>query len=84
MIPLKNPMALSSYYIGLFSLLPFIGLLMGISAVVLGILGLKAARANPAIKGVTHAWVGIICGGFWALAYAASLAFIVASAIWHF
>lgn len=70
LIPIKNSAALGSYYIGIFSLLPLIGLPMGVIALVLGIKGLKFAKANPGVHGTVHAWVGIVCGGFWALAYA--------------
>ena len=67
LIPSRNPQALAAYYIGLFSLLPLAGLPLGIAALVLGIKGLRLARAHPEVRGTTHAWVGIICGGFWAL-----------------
>ena len=63
MIPYKNPKALVSYYLGIFSILPFIGIPLGITAFILGILGLKDRKKNPVIKGSVHAWIGII-GGF--------------------
>lgn len=66
-IPFKNPNALTSYYIGLFSMLPIAGLVMGPAAVVLGIKGLKYAKEHPIVKGQVHAWVGILCGAFWSL-----------------
>jgi hypothetical protein len=66
-IPTRNPHALAAYYLGLFSLIPILGLPMGIAALVLGIKGARFARAYPGVHGTTHAWVGIICGGFWAL-----------------
>jgi hypothetical protein len=69
LIPYKNGSALASYYIGLFSLLPCVGFFMGIAAVWLGIKGLQAAKENPIVKGKTHAWVGIVCGGFWIAVY---------------
>jgi GYF domain 2 len=62
-IPYKNPRALTAYYLGIFGLLPFVGILLAIPAVILGILGLSFRRQNPGAKGVVHAWVGIICGG---------------------
>jgi len=67
LIPARNPQALAAYYIGLFSLIPILGLPMGIVALVLGIKGARYARAHAGVHGTTHAWVGIICGGFWAL-----------------
>jgi hypothetical protein len=67
MIPTKNGPALAAYYIGIFSIIPFLGLPMGIVAVVLGIKGLRRAREHPEAKGKIHAWVGIIAGGLFAL-----------------
>ena len=72
-IPYKNMPALLAYYLGLASLLPFIGLLFGIPAFVLGILGLRKRAQNPAVKGSVHAWIGIVLGGlmslFWGLIF---------------
>ncbi|MFN7730425.1 MAG: hypothetical protein ACK5OB_00885, partial [Pirellula sp.] len=50
-IPYKNPKALIAYYLGILSGLPVIGLPIGIAAFTLGIMGLKARKQNPAIKG---------------------------------
>src|SRR5262245_38413569 len=38
LIPYKNVPALTSYYLGVFSIIPLVGLLLGIAAVVLGIM----------------------------------------------
>ena len=62
-VPYKNPKALIAYYLGIFSLIPCVGLLLGIAAFILGILGLKAANAQPNAHGKVHAWIGIILGG---------------------
>lgn len=62
-IPYRNPSALVAYYLGVFSLIPFIGILLGIMGFVLGILGLRYRRRNPAAGGVVHAWIGIVVGG---------------------
>jgi hypothetical protein len=59
-IPYKNPPALIGYYLGVFSLIPCVGFLLGIPALILGIIGLK--KANAASKGKAHAWTGIILG----------------------
>jgi hypothetical protein len=69
MIPYKNGSALLAYYIGLFSALPILGLPMGIAAIILGCKGLRYAKEKPAVKGVAHAWIGIVCGAFWTLFY---------------
>ena len=47
LIPYKNPKALIAYYLAIFSLIPCLGLLLGIAAFILGLLGLKAAKAHP-------------------------------------
>ncbi|MEZ6183413.1 MAG: hypothetical protein R3F62_00190 [Planctomycetota bacterium] len=66
-IPYKNPAALIAYYLGLFSLIPCLGLLLAIPALILGIVGLRARAKNPAIKGSVHAWIGIVLGGLMTL-----------------
>lgn len=46
----------------MFSLIPCIGLILGIAALVLGVMGLKFAKQNPQAHGTVHAWVGIVLG----------------------
>jgi hypothetical protein len=62
LIPYRNVPALVAYYLGVFSLIPCVGLGLGIAAVVLGALGLSKAARQPQAKGKVHAWVGIILG----------------------
>jgi hypothetical protein len=81
-IPYKNPPALIAYYLGIFSGLPMIGLPVGIVAFVLGIMGLKDRKRNPAIKGSAHAWIGIGCGGFFALLWGFLLIGMIATLVW--
>ncbi|MGO8690788.1 MAG: hypothetical protein ACLQLG_14285 [Thermoguttaceae bacterium] len=61
-IPGKNPMALLAYYLGVFSLIPCLGLVLGLPAVLLGILGISAANRNPEIQGKGHAITGLVLG----------------------
>lgn len=61
-IPYKNAAALTAYYLGVFSLIPCVGLILGAAALVLGIMGLKFAKRNPQAHGTVHAWVGIVLG----------------------
>ncbi len=68
-IPYKNPSALTAYYLSVFSLIPCLGLFLGIPAIFLGIKGLKFQKANPQAAGVAHAWVGIILGSLTSLAW---------------
>ena len=84
MIPDKNPSALTAYYLGIFSIIPCLAIPMGIAAVVLGMKGLKLVKERPEVRGRTHAWVGIIAGGLFALINIGVLAFVaVAAGIHH-
>jgi hypothetical protein len=66
-IPYRNVPALTSYYLGVFSIFPCLGVALGVAAVVLGIKGLKLAARNPNAKGKAHAIVGIVCGSVFGL-----------------
>lgn len=79
-IPYKNPPALIAYYLGIFSIIPFIGILLGIAAFVLGIIGLKRAKQFPEARGRVHAWIGIVAGGFFAIVYIALIVLAIISA----
>lgn len=61
-IPTSNPSALTSYYLGIFGLIPFFGFFLAIPAVIFGVIGYKRYRRNPLIKGAAHAWIAIILG----------------------
>ena len=76
-IPYKNPSALVAYYLGILSGLPLIGLPIGIAAFVLGIMGLKARKKDPAIKGSVHAAIGIGCGGFFTVLWTLVVVLII-------
>lgn len=73
-IPGRNPLALLSYYLGIFAILPFVGIALGIGAVVLGVMGLKAYNRDPTVEGAGHAWVGIIAGALFGLLWLAATA----------
>jgi hypothetical protein len=76
-IPYKNPAALTAYYLGLFSLLPCLGILLAIPALILGIIGLRKRSQNPAIKGAVHAWIGVIMGGLFTLIWGAVIILMI-------
>lgn len=81
LIPYRNPAALTAYYLGIFSLMPLLGLVVAIPAFVLGIVGWRRCRRAPQIRGGVHAWVGILMGGLFTLVWgAAIIAFIVSMA----
>lgn len=68
-IPYRNVCALTSYYLGVFALIPCLGILLGLASVPLGIMGLKEAKRNPLAHGTVHAWVGIVLGSLAVLVY---------------
>lgn len=61
-IPYRNARALTAYYLGIFGLLPILGLFLGPAALILGIMGLRYAREHPKAHGTAHAVVGIVLG----------------------
>ena len=76
-IPYKNVRALVAYYLGVFSAIPVLGIPLGLVAFILGILGLRFRRENPAVGGAVHAWIGILAGGFFSLFYLALIFWLV-------
>jgi hypothetical protein len=66
-IPYKNARALIAYYLGIFSLIPIAGLLLGPPAVLFGILGIRYVSKHPAAHGTGHALAGIIIGSLTSL-----------------
>lgn len=59
LIPYKNPQALISYYVGIFALLPLIGIPLAFTSIVFGWKALKFRKLHPESHGTVHAWVGI-------------------------
>jgi hypothetical protein len=80
-IPYKNPPALVAYYLGLFSIFPLFGFLLGIASLVLGILGLKRRRRYPEVRGSVHAWIGIGCGSLSILVWGAMIVILIVGAM---
>ena len=76
-IPYKNPSALIAYYCAVFSLIPFIGIAVGIPGIILGVRGLRKRKANPSIGGAVHAWIGIILGGLMTLLWGGLIALML-------
>ncbi len=62
MFPTRNPFALAAYYLGLFGLIPYVGIALGPVAILLGIAGLAKSRKDPKAQGGGHAWTGIVTG----------------------
>ena len=51
-----------AYYLGVFGLIPCLGIPLAIAAIVFGIMGRSYVKQHPEAKGGTHAWAGIILG----------------------
>jgi hypothetical protein len=62
LIPSRNPCSLLGYYLGVFSLIPLVGILLALPALILGVIGLVIARKAPDRRGKVHAIVAIILG----------------------
>ena len=61
-MPTRNVPALLSWYLGVFGLIPVLGIPMALAAIVTGILGLRAARRRDVKVGKGHAIAGLILG----------------------
>jgi hypothetical protein len=70
-IPYRNPAALTGYYLGIVSLLPFIGAPFGVAALICGIVGLRARQREPHRRGMAHAIIAIVLGALSAVGYTA-------------
>lgn len=81
LVPYKNPKALIAYYLAVFSLIPFLGMPLGLAAFVLGILGLRFRRTHPTAGGSVHAWIGIVLGGLFGFGYLALILLAVFAAV---
>jgi hypothetical protein len=81
LIPYKNGRALAAYYIGVFSLIPIAGLILGPLALLFGALGILYVRKNPTAKGTAHAVVGLILGAMTTVANYGCIAFVVLTAL---
>ena len=71
LVPYHNAPAMWSYYMGIFSIIPFLGIPLGLAALITGFVGLAKVREEPEVKGKVHAWVGIIAGGIMFLIHGA-------------
>jgi GYF domain 2 len=80
-IPYRNPAALVAYYLAVFSIIPFIGIVLGITAFVLGIVALRFRRRNPVAGGSVHAWIGIVAGGLFGFGWLALVIAIIITAL---
>jgi hypothetical protein len=61
-IPEKNPISMIAYYLGIFSLIPCLGAVLSLPAIICGIIGMVNANKQPEIGGKGHAITGIVLG----------------------
>jgi len=82
-IPYKNIRALVAYYLGVFSVIPFIGIVFGICGFILGVGGLAFKRKHPSAGGAVHAWIGIILGGIFGAGWLIATILMIVAAVKH-
>lgn len=61
-IPARNLPALLAWYFGVFSIIPCMGGVLGIMAIVFGIMGLRLSRKPEIAVGFWHALIGMALG----------------------
>ncbi len=66
----RSGWAIAAGYMGLFSVLPFVGII----AIILGIVAVKDIKKHPDKLGIGRAWFGIVMGAITFLAYSAIFA----------
>jgi hypothetical protein len=81
-IPYRNGYALASYYCGVFSLIPCVGGVLSLVAIVLGFMGLSYVKKHPTAHGTAHAIVGLVLGFLVFLGHLAFVAFIMVGLIY--
>lgn len=79
-IPYRNAPALIGYYLAVFSLIPLVGAVLGMAAVILGAIGLRQRARNPQIKGMAHALIALVGGGIMTLVWGAVVLLIIIAA----
>ena len=61
-IPVRNGPALISWYLGVFSLIPILGIPLGIGAIITGLIGLLKVGRGDVKVGFWHGLLGMILG----------------------
>jgi uncharacterized protein YqgC (DUF456 family) len=59
-IPTRNPTSIAGYYLGVFSLIPVLGLILTLPAFICGIIAIQKVSANPEVAGKGHAITAIV------------------------
>ena len=61
-IPSRNLPALIGYYLGVACLIPLVGFILALPAIICGGIGVWKAVSNPEAKGLGHAITAIVLG----------------------
>lgn len=81
LIPTKNKPALLSYYFGIAGLVPILGLLFSILAIVYGKKGLKIYSTNPTPGAKGHSITGMVLGIIQLIAFVLFVLFLIVNDI---
>jgi len=61
-IPTRNPTSIAGYYLGVFSLISVLGLILTIPAFICSIIAMQKATANPDVAGMGRAITRLVLG----------------------
>ena len=77
LMPVGRPAsAIAAGYLALFAVLPLIGAIPGVLAVIFGIVALKKISRDPSLCGKGRAWFGIIAGALLPLFWIGLIVFV--------
>ena len=71
LVPTGNPAVLIGYYLGVASMIPCLGALTALPAIICGIIGAIKANSTPQAGGMGHAITAIVLGLFGQLVWVA-------------
>ena len=77
LIPYKNLYALVGYYLSIFSMIPFVGIPLGVAGIICGIVGVRRRNRNPMVRGTAHAWFAILFSALVILVQVAAIVSLV-------
>lgn len=73
LVPTRNGAALAAYYCGVFSMLCYVGVPLGVIAIIAGIMGIRAHNQDPSRRGFYHAIAGIVLGSLSLVAHGVAI-----------
>lgn len=69
LVPRDNPPALVGYYLAVLSLVPVLGIVPAIGAILCGASGLRRSACDRERRGRTHAWIALAGGSTTAIVW---------------